>query len=176
MTYSWPDFAVPLDGGLLICSGGAMSSLSGIMVGAIVDLVNANTACQLIAMGNGFGSGPLILAVQCSDNTTSGSFTDPTSGLAQLPGAFSSGGQLIIGSGPGAFVGLFNSGVSGQGILSGWMGASLFQRPQRYARVLVASGFYDGTLVAGFLSNLRTTGSGGGFSASPLSGNTAVNV
>jgi hypothetical protein len=170
---SLPSFAVAADAPIPATSGGFVSSLSGVMPGDIVDLLNANTVCNVYVVGKAIGSGPLIIGVQTSDSTTSGSFTDPTSGLPQLPGSFSSGGQLIIGSGDwsSSWGGIFGSGVSGQVVLSGFFAASIFQRPHRYARLLVMSGFMDVvSMQAGFISQLKTTGSGGGFTYAPGSG------
>lgn len=177
LAVSFPSTAVAADGGLAITSGGCISALSGVLVGDVVDLLPANAYCNLWVAGRSFGSGPLLIGVQTSDSTTSGTFTDPTSGLASLPGAFSSGGWLILGSGPATstLLGTLGSGVSGQYLESGFMVAQAFQRTGRYARVVVGSGFYDGPLQAGFISALKTTGSGGGFSWSPSSGG-GVNV
>lgn len=176
MAISLPSPAVAADGGLAITSGGCISSLSGVLIGDVIDLLNADTYCNVFVAGKGFGSGPLLVGVQTADATTSGSFTDPTSGLGQLPTAFASGGWLVIGSGPAtdAFLGIFGSGVSGQIIQSGFVAGAGFNRPHRYARLLVGSGFYDGTLMAGFITNKKITGSGGGFTFSPGSGVVSV--
>lgn len=175
-TPSLPSSAVAADGGIAITSGGCISSLSGVLIGDIVDLNNTNTFCQVYVAGKGFGSGPLMIGVQTSTSTASGTFTDPTSGLAQLPTSFQSGGYLVIGSGLGGSPGIFGSGQSGSYLLSGFMAFAAFQRPGRYARLFVGSGFFDGTLQAGFVSQLRTTGSGGGFSWLPQSGGNQINV
>lgn len=173
---SLPSPAAAADAGIAITSGGCISSLSGVLIGDVADLRDSDTFCNVFVAGKGFGSGPLLIGVQTSDATTSGTFTDPTSGLAQLPTAFVSGGFLVIGSGAATdtFLGTFGSGVSGQVILSGFVAAAAFQRPHRYARLFVGSGFYDGTLMAGFITNLRTTGSGAGFTFNPGSGTVAV--
>ena len=148
---------------------------SGAIIGDVVDLINANTFCNLWAAGTAvFGSGQLRLQVQVSDSTTSGTFTDPTSGAAQFPTSFQSGGLLWINSGAtgGGVLGAF---VSGQAVQSGFMTGGGFIRTGQYARVNVLSGdFYAGRLAAGFVSQLKTTGSGGGFTYSPGSG--TVNV
>lgn len=148
---------------------------SGALIGNSVDLLNANTFCNLNVVGQNAGlSGQLRVAVQTSDADTSGLYTDPTSGLAQLPTSFQSGGILILNSG-GIFQGTFSSGTSGQFIQSGFNVFAGFQRPQRFARANVISGdFYNGPLALSFVSQLKTTGSGGGFSFAPQSGN--VNV
>ena len=164
--------------------GGAGSGLiyaaSGAVVGAIADMINADTYCNLVAVGNAvFTSGQLRFQVQTADAATSGSFTDPMSGMAaaDLPTAFSSGGILWINSGGtgGSSGGLFGGFVSGQAIQSGFALAAAFQRVGRYARAIVMSGdFYAGTLTASFISQLKTTGSGGGFAFSPGSGTVSV--
>lgn len=157
-------------------SGGA-NALSGAIIGDIADLHNANTFCNLLLAGNAvFTSGELRVGVQTSDGTTSGSFTDPTSGLAaaSLPTSFVSGGILYLNSG-GANGGLFGALVSGQSIQSGFCVAAGFQRIGRYARaVMFGSGAYAGNLTAAFVTQSKITGSGGGFAYSPSSG--TVNV
>lgn len=175
---SLPAAGVAADYGLAVTSGGAISSLSGVLVGDTIDLLHADAACNVFACGRGFGSGPLLIGIQTADVTTSGSFTDPTSGLAAAdrPRGVSSGGFVIIGSGAATDVllGVFGSGVSGQVIQSGFAAFVRFERPHRYARLIVGSGFYDGTLLAGFVSQARPVGSGGGFSMSPSSGSVTV--
>lgn len=148
---------------------------SGVIIGAIADLLNANTFCNVFVAG-GATSGPLGIQVQCSDTTTSGSFTDPTSGLAQLPTSFSSGGILWVNSGLWASGNLPPSpGVDNAPIYcSGAIMFGAFQRPQRYARLIALSGTFTANVMAGFISNLKTTGSGAGFTFSPGSG--VVNV
>ncbi len=149
---------------------------SGSYVGQIVDMLNADTFTNVFAAGQSVTSGPLKLGIQTSDDTVSGNFTDPTSGLQVMPTVFSSGGILLIGQ-SGIAPGIFGvgEGVSGQFLLSGFFAAGAFLRPHRYARLFIQSGsLYDGALQAGFIGNYRTVGSGGGFSYSPASG--AVNV
>ncbi len=170
---SLPSAAVAADGGMAILSGGGISSLSGVLIGDIVDMLNSDTYCNVYVAGRSIGSGPLIIGVQTSDSTASGTFTDPTSGLAAIQAPFQSGGNLIIGSGDwtAGWGGIFGSGISGQVVLSGFMAIGAFQRPQRYARLIVNSGFMDVVgFQAGFMSQLRTTGSGAGFTYSPSSG------
>ena len=148
---------------------------SGATIGMNVDMNNANTFCNLLVAGRCINaSGELRIAVQASDSTTSGSFTDPTSGLAQFPTPFVSGGILVINSG-----GLSSGSIDAQGNLqcfqSGFVAAAGFQRPQRYVRANGLSGFFwAGDLSASFISNLRTIGSGGGFVLSPSSGAVTV--
>jgi len=174
--------------GLTLGIGGAGSGLiypaSGAVIGASINMGNADTACNLLLAGNEvFGSGQLRVQVQASDTDVSGNYTDPTSGLAQLPSWFSSGGILILNSGAllnGTLQGALqtqgvNSGLPGSGyaIQSGFAVAAMFQRPApgQFVRANVLSGdFYAGTLVGVFISQYRTTGSGGGFSYSPGSG------
>ncbi len=156
-------------------SGGGTFPSSGAVIGSICDLLNANTFCNLFAVGS-TQSGQLRLAVQTSDDTVSGNFTDPTSGLAQLPTSFSSGGVLVLN--PSAFSGgVLSPFTSGNSICSGFFVAAGFQRIGRYARVnalLDGAVQFGGSLAAGFITNLKTTGSGGGFSFQPGSG--VVNV
>lgn len=154
---------------------------SGAFIGMNVNMGNADTFCNLLVTGRTLNaSGELRIAVQTSDTTTSGSFTDPTSGLAQFPTPFVSGGILVINSG-----GLSSGYVDAQGNLqcyqSGFAIAAGFQRPQagQYVRANVLSGFFwVGELNALFVANLRTIGSGGGYSQSPswTSGQNAVFV
>lgn len=148
---------------------------SGGVVGMSVDMLNSDTFCNMMVQGQNLnGSGQLRIAVQTSDTDTSGLYTDPTSGLAQFPTYFSSGGILILNSG-GLGSGVLNNGYSGQNLQSGFLQFAAFQRPGRYARAVALSGdFYWGPLQVGLVAQLHTTGSGGGFSYSPSSG--VVNV
>ncbi len=159
---------------LMIGSGGTLA------FGEVIDLLHADTYCNVFVAG-GFqgGSGPIGIQIQCSDGTTSGSFTDPTSGLAAFPG-----GALGVASG-GIFYansGLWSSGnyalsspCSGAPLFcSGGIQFAAFQRPGRYSRLINLSGAYAGAITAGFVSQKKTTGSGAGFSYSPSSG--AINV
>ncbi len=189
---------------------------SGAITGLIIDLKDCDTLCNIWVVG-GPASGPVGVQVQTAEPGSgtiisgggfppTGAFTDPTSGLAQLPNNISSGGILWVNSGlvslpggggivsgPGsAGVNVFPFGThpmfnaqggggfqasgnytvfgSGGGIAFGF-----FQRPHRYARLnLLAGGTAMTPVVAGFLSNLKTTGSGGGFTMSPQTG--TVNV
>jgi hypothetical protein len=87
-------------------------------VGLWCDLSNSDSFCNVF-IAVGAVSGPIIFDIQTAQGPNdiplgnsafsgnifsggapaSGSFTDPTSGLAQLPTWFSSGGQLIVNSG-----------------------------------------------------------------------------
>src|SRR3954470_5896389 len=94
-----------------LLSGAFSAPSSGAIIGQVINMANADTYCNLFACGTS-ASGLLRLQVQCSDSTASGTFTDPTSGLAQLPGAFSSGAILWVNS--GGDNGLLSPVVSGQ--------------------------------------------------------------
>ena len=156
---------------------GQVCGLSGVYVGQSIDMLNSDTYCNVFIAGNpALSSGNLIVGVQTADADVSGQYTDPTSGLAQLPTVFQSGGVIWINS--GSTGGLYQSGgTSGAYFNSGFVVAAAFQRIGRYARMVFNSGFYIGTLQAGFIAQNKTTGSGGGTSMSPASsGNTVVNV
>lgn len=159
--------------------GGAGSGLiypcSGAVFGDIVGMPHDHVFTNLLVAGNRVcGSGQLRVVVQTAPDTNSGSFTDPTSGAASFPTAFTSGTILTLGANSGGTLG---PAVSGQNIQSGFAVGAGFQRPAGhiYARAYVMSGdFFAGPLTAMFVEQKRTTGSGGGFSYSPGSG--AVNV
>lgn len=158
-------------------SGGQVDSrTSGVTIGAAIDMLHANTFCNVVVNGICFTSGPLVVQVQTALKDTSGTYSDPTSGFSFFPTSFQSGGQIYVGlSGDGG--GLLNSGfVSGQSILSGFAISAGFQRPagHRYARINVLSGFFVGQVQAMFVTNLRTTGIGGGQSQQPGSGSPTV--
>lgn len=143
----------------------------GPVIGQIVDLYYANTMCQMYCAGVA-NSGSIPLLVQTSDTLTSGSFTDPTSGLAQMPSVLLSGGQWVVNSG------LLASGISSPSspvnnateFCSGGISFAAFQRPHRYARLISLSGGNTANISAGFISNKKTTGSGAGSTQSPGSG------
>lgn len=153
---------------------------TGVVVGKVVDLLHANTFTQVWAAGNDFSSGEVRILVQTSDATTSGSFTDPTSGLppAAFPPGIHSGGVFILNSGLWQSGGVYGPALSGVSrFASGGIEFGAFLRPHRYARLVLLSGTGNGiafqsgaTLTAGFLGQLKTTGSGGGFTQSPSSG------
>jgi hypothetical protein len=157
---------------------GSISTISGqnTIVGNIVDMLHANTYTGVWVAG--LGSGPIQIQIQTSDDTVSGNYTDPTSGLAAFPVNVVSGGIFWANSG------LYGSGnyspaapVSGACLLaSGGITFCSFQRPQRYARLLAISGNVNIglTFTAGFIGQKKTVFSGGGFSYSPTSG--SVNV
>lgn len=151
---------------------------SGALVGDGCDMLNANNYCNLNVVGTLIvGSGDLRIAVQTAPADVSGQYTDPTSGLAAFPGAFLSGGILILNSGITGVsgCGFFGPFVSGQALNSGFCVFQAFQRPQQYARAIVLSGGqFTGPLQVSFVSQLKTAGSGGGFTFSPTSG--TVNV
>ena len=150
-----------------------IGSGSNFTVGQIIDLLYADTYTNVwVAGGVGGGSGAVEIRIQTSDAITSGSFTDPTSGLAALPVNVNSGGIVWANSG------LWNSGnysltapVDGAPMwCSGGIDFAAFQRPHRYARLINNSGSYLGAITAGFVGQKRTTGSGAGFDFSPSSG------
>lgn len=156
-----------------------IGSGSNLIVGQIIDLLGANTYCNVfVAGGVGGGSGAIEVRIQTADDTASGSFTDPTSGLlsTNLPVNVVSGGIIFANSG------LWSSGYasvtspvdSAPLFCSGGVFFGAFQRPQRYARLINNSGPYPGAITAGFVSQKKTTGSGGGFSYSPTSGSVSV--
>lgn len=156
----------------------SVGSGSDLTVGAIVDLLGANTYCNVFVNGGLFGSGLINVRVQTSDTTTSGSFTDPTSGLpaGAFPTTFQSGGQFFANSG------LWVSGYSSPAapvnnaplFCSGGTMFGAFQRPHRYARLILDSGTYPNPINAGFISNKKTIGSGGGSTQAPGSGTVQV--
>ena len=143
-------------------SGGGPFPCSGAVVGNAVDLLLANTYCNVFIANGVAASGQLRLAVQTSDTNTSGNFVDPTSGLAAMPSFFQSGGLLWVNSG-------------GANSYSGDVIFAPFLRLGRYARLIALSGdFFNGPFNAGFISQLKTVGSGGGFTFSPGSGTVTV--
>jgi hypothetical protein len=156
-------------------ASGVAYAASGALIGFSYDGLNSDAFTNVMIAGNAaFASGQLRVAVQTSDTDTSGTYTDPTSGLAQFPTSFQSGGIVILNSGQlgGGLLGAF---VSGQSIQSGFAVSAAFQRPHRFARANVLSGdFFAGPLTVSFINNLHTTGSGGGYTLSPSSG--TVNV
>lgn len=149
----------------------------GTLVGGVVDFLTANAFCQVFVAGGGY-SGVLRYLVQTSDSTTSGSFVDPTSGIptAALPPGIHSGGVFIVNSGLWQSGGPFGSVMSGAPrFASGGIEFGAFLRPHRYARLVQLSGgsilFQSGmTAIGGFVSQLKTTSSGGGTTLSPASG------
>lgn len=161
---------VSLPGSVVVSPSGHLAGLSGTLVGDYVDLANGNTNCNIwIAGVNKVASGGPIIGVQTSPDTTSGNFTDPTSGFAvgDLPSWMTSGGLFRVGA----------SGYpsSAANLQSGFIAFGHFQRPHRYARLNhLAGGTYVGPIQAGFITNLRTTGSGAGFTYSPSSGTPSV--
>lgn len=155
-----------------------VGSGSNLVVGEIVDLQNSDTLCNIYVAGAQGASGAIQVTVQTADDTASGSFTDPTSGIpaGSLPSVLLSGGIFITNSG------LWTSGNQSESapvnnaplFCSGGIDFAFFQRPQRYARLILNSGPYPNAITAGFISNKRTTGSGGGFTFNPTSGVVSV--
>lgn len=155
----------------LIAPAGVNSYLapaSGLLVGVTVDLLHANAFTNLVCAAGNSASGTFTLAVQTSDSTASGTFVAPFSGESFLPSWFTSGMCLTFGSG-------------GVNPVSGILDFAGFICPARYARVNLVAGngstdFFQGALLAGFIKQLRTTGSGGGASQSPAAGSTQAGV
>lgn len=155
----------------------AVGSGSDLTVGQIVDLMHANTFTNLFCAGAA-GSGVIEVRVQTSDLTTSGSFTDPTSGIPfdALPSKCASGGVFFFNSGLAVSGSMsLSSPVSNAPVFcSGGIDFGAFLRPGRYARLITNSGPFPNNFTAGFIVQKKTIGSGGGFSYSPGSG--TVNV
>lgn len=155
-----------------------VGSGSNLTVGEIIDLQNSDTVCNIYVAGAQGASGEIEVRIQTSDDTTSGNFTDPTSGIpaGSFPSVVLSGGRFITNSG------LWVSGNQSESapvnnaplFCSGGIDFAFFQRPQRYARLILISGAFPNAITAGFVSNKRTTGSGGGFSFQPGSGVVSV--
>lgn len=161
--------------GTPVLSGALVAPCSGAIIGQGIFMGNADTLCNLFVAGVS-ASGQLRVQVQCADSDVSGSYTDPTSGVpaGSLPSSFSSGGLLWINSG-GLLGGLLGAQISGQALASGFCTGASFIRTGTFVRANLLSGdFCAGPLTVGFFSQLRTVGSGGGFTLNPTSG--TVNV
>lgn len=169
-------FLVDAFGSVLMKTSVVVGSGSNLIIGDVVDFLNANAYTNvLVAGGVGGGSGAIEIRIQTSDSTASGTFTDPTSGLpaGSLPQNVVSGGIIWANSGlwgSGAAVNPYVPVNNAPSMCSGNFWAGAFQRPHRYARLIINSGAYPGAVTAGFLGQLRTTTSGGGSSQSPGSG------
>lgn len=147
---------------------GVIYAASGATIGQSCNMPYSDTYCnvQVNAVPT-FASGQLRIQVQTAPADVSGQYTDPTSGLAVLPTWFSSGGILILNSG-GILGGTISAQTSGDSFYSGACEAAAFQRPGQFARANVLSGdFFTGSLIVNFISQWKTTGSGGGFSLQP---------
>ena len=141
---------------------------SGLIIGIPVDMLYSDTYTNIVVPGGVSLSGAFRIAVQTSDALTSGSFTDPTSGLpaGAMPTSFLSGGLYTANSG---------AALSGTPCCSGVVGAAAVQRPHRYARALILSGSANNApAYVSFMGQFRTTGSGAGFTFSPGSGTVQV--
>lgn len=135
---------------------------SGTVIGNTVDCLLVNTFTNLMVTCGASLSGQFKVQVQTSDTNTSGSFTDPTSGLAAFPTAFQSGGILIVNSG---------QSLSGGGSL-----AAGFLNPNRYVRANIMSGdLFTAPVTASIINQKKVTGSGTGYSYSPQT-NSPINV
>lgn len=143
----------------------AIQPSSGVLIGRPVDLLQANTLCNVRLTYGTFQSGFVGYQVQESDTTTSGSFVP----VQSVSGTWNwlSGSRIVINSS--------GIGQSGTGVVSGDTVFAAFERRFRYVRVIQESGGLADTFGgAGVVSQLKVTGSGGGFSFSPGSG--VVNV
>lgn len=143
---------------IVALNGVGSSPASGEIVGAIGDLRDANMLTHLIVQHGG-NANVFRVQVQTSADSTSGTFTDPTSGLQRMPTNLLSGGILLCSSG---------SAVTSGGVL---MGGFLRPENHRYARARVLSGDAHATPVnvaVGAWS--KRTGSGAGYTFSPSSG------
>ncbi len=161
------------------------SPASGVVVGQIIDLLHYDTFCNWFVAGGGNSgaaswSGVVGVAAQFSDSLSSGSFalSDPTSGQSAFLPSYVGSGTVLYG----------NSGLAASGGIP--LGAPVDQAPPfcsggiqfgaairtgRYGRLVLLSGAsLVSPILAGFVTNLRTTGSGGGQSQSPGSGNISV--
>ncbi len=155
----------------------AVGSGINLVVGEIIDLLHSNTYCNVFAAG-GAGSGAIALRVQTSDTTNSGDFTDPTSGLADLPQGISSGGIFYANSGLWASGSQSLSAPVNNAPLfcSGGFQTAQFICNGRYARLINVSGVFPNHLTAGFIHQKRTTASGVGSSHSPSATTFTINV
>ncbi len=153
----------------------AVGSGSDLTVGQIVDFLGANTFCNVFVAA-GAGSGVIEVRLQTSDSTASGTFTDPTSGLAAFPTYIASGGIFFANSGlaVSGYSSLAAPANNAPVFCSGGIEFGAFQRPHRYARLLYNSGVFPNYLTAGFISQKKFVGSGFGFTYNPTSG--TVNV
>lgn len=147
---------------------------SGPLVGRIVDLLHSDTLCNVQVIAPAL-SGVVRVQVQVSDSTLSGTFSDPVSGYGAFP-------QMANVHSGGIFI--FNSGVYASGSVgfsappvadaplfcSGGVAFGAFQRNGRYARAILLSGQGGAGIGVNFVSQLKTIGSGAGFTYSPTSG------
>lgn len=128
-----------------------MQPSSGLVMGRSVDMLYANTQCQVLVNHATTQSGTLRVAIQESDTDVSGNFTP----VLASGNPWSSGGVLTVNSG-------------GIGILSGKQTFAAFERGGRFVRAIALSGgLFDAVTGVGFVSQRKTTGSGGGSTQSP---------
>jgi len=134
---------------------------SGVVVGVGVDMLLADTLCNVCVTAGTSQSGVLSCSVQESDDNLSGSYTN----VNTLSGTWFwlSGGRFTVQSS--------GIGQSGTGLVSGFTQYAAFQRQRRYVRAVVESGGgWNSTLSITFASQLLYDGSGGGYSISPATG------
>lgn len=142
-------------------AGVGSTPASGAIVGNVVDIIDANTLTNLVVTGGVSQSGTFRVQVQTASGTTSGWFTDPTSGLAVMPTNLLSGGILLCNSGQAS------------GFQSGVIQAGGFLSPHRYVRaVVLADDLFNAPVFAGFIKQQKQTGSGGGYSWAPQAAGT----
>lgn len=160
---------------------GSLFGLSGGIVGQWVDLSHSDTFCN-VYVAAGACSGPLSIAIQTApglydiplgNNALSGNifsggvpqsglFTDPTSGLAQLPTWINSGGIMLVNSGLYTVPG--QMGASGQQV-NGYTQSTLPFGPNPVQRAQGGANFVGsgstpafasgGFAVAGFQRNYQ---------------------
>lgn len=138
-------------------AGVGATPASGVIIGMVCDLRDANNLTNIVAAFGPSTSGQFRVQVQTADAVTSGSFTDPTSGLAVMPTNLLSGGILVVNSG--------NAQQSGGFAFGG------FLSPHRYARCNVLSGdLFNAPVTVGIVKQAKRTTSGAGYTYSPASG------
>jgi len=149
---------------VLNTSGSTLPS-SGVNVGRAVDLLQANTLCNVATTYGNAASGFIGIQVQESDTNVSGNFVP----VLVFSGTWSwlSGGRFVLQSS--------GIGQSGTGPVSGGTLFNAFERRFRYVRAITESGgLWDAPVNVGFISQSKIDGSGGGFSFSPGSGVVSV--
>ena len=140
-------------------AGVGSTPASGVIVGMNGNLALSNEFTAVMASFGPSTSGQFQVQIQTSSGTTSGSFTDPTSGLQRMPTNLLSGGILVVNS--------------GNGQASGGMLIGNFLRPADHdnVRAIVMSGDqFNGPVNVQFGGWLKRTGSGFGTSQSPTAG------
>src|SRR4051812_20421899 len=88
-------------GSIQAANGVGASPASGETVGVYGDLRDSNMLTHLVVSFGPSLSGSFRVQAQTSPDTSSGNFTDPTSGLQRMPTNLLSGGILLVNSGTG---------------------------------------------------------------------------